>query len=74
MTLEQTKQALVFSQLSETTDEMGREVINALAHLVAAGEVDVFIDDSDGEVKFQAIPKGSERDGLESVIDEITRG
>jgi hypothetical protein len=74
MTLEQTKQALVFSQLSETTDEMGREVINALAHLVAAGEVDVFIDDSDGEIKFQAIPKGCAEDDLESIIDEITRG
>ena len=55
MTLEQTKQALVFSQLSETTDEMEREVLNALAHLVATGEVDVFIDDSDGEIKIQYI-------------------
>ena len=74
MTLEQTKQALVFSQLSETTDEIEREVINALGQLVAAGEVDVFIDDSDGLVKFQAIPKSSERDELESIIDEISRG
>ena len=58
MTLEQTKQALVFSQLSETIDETEREVINALAHLVAIGEVDVFIDDSDGEIKFQYITGG----------------
>jgi hypothetical protein len=55
MTLEQTKQALVWSQLSDTIDETEREVINALAQLVAAGQVDVFIDDSDGEVKFQHI-------------------
>ena len=55
MTLEQTKQALVFSQLSETIDETEREVINALAYLVETGQVDVFIDDSDGEVKFQYI-------------------
>ena len=55
MTLEQTKQALVWSQLSDTIDETEREVINALAQLVADGEVDVFIDDSDGEVKFQHI-------------------
>ena len=55
MTLEQTKQALVFSQLSDTIDETEREVINALAQLVADGQVDVFIDDSDGEVKFQYI-------------------
>ena len=58
MTLEQTKQALVFSQLSETTDKIEREVLNALAHLVAIGEVDVFIDDSDGLVKFQKITEG----------------
>ena len=58
MTLEQTKQALVFSQLSETTDKIEREVLNALAHLVAIGEVDVFIDDSDGQVKFQMITEG----------------
>ena len=55
MTLEQTKQALVWSQLSDTIDETEREVINALAQLVADGQVDVFIDDSDGEVKFQHI-------------------
>ena len=58
MTLEQTKQALVFSQLSETTNEIEREVVNALAHLVAIGELDVFIDDSDGEIKFQKITEG----------------
>ncbi len=58
MTLEQTKQALVFSQLSETIDETEREVLNASAHLVAIGEVDVFIDDSDGLVKFQLITEG----------------
>ena len=55
MTLEQTKQALIWSQLSNTIDETEREVINTLAQLVADGEVDVFIDDSDGEVKFQHI-------------------
>ena len=48
----------MFSQLSETIDETEREVINALAHLVAIGEVDVFIDDSDGLVKFQLITEG----------------
>ena len=74
MTLEQTKMALVFSQLSDTIDETEREIIKALGQLVAAGEVDVFIDDSDGEVKFQAIPKGCAEDDLESIIDEITRG
>ena len=58
MTLEQTKQALVFSQLSETIDEDEREILHALAHLVAIGEVDVFIDDSDGQVKFQLITEG----------------
>ena len=55
MTLEQTKQALVWSQLSDTIDETEREVINALAQLVADGQVDVYIDDSDGQVKFQHI-------------------
>ncbi len=74
MTLEQTKQALVFSQLSETIDETEREIIKALGQLVAAGQVDVFIDDSDGLVKFQMIPQSSERDELESIIDEISRG
>ena len=58
MTLEQTKQALVFSQLSETTNEIEREVVNALAHLVAIGELDVFIDDSDGLIKFQKNTEG----------------
>jgi len=55
MTLEQTKMALVFSQLSDTIDETEREIIKALGQLVAAGQVDVFIDDSDGLVKFQLI-------------------
>ena len=58
MTLEQTKQALVFSQLSATTNEIEREVVNALAHLVAIGELDVFIDDSDGLIKFQKNTEG----------------
>ena len=74
MTLEQTKQALVFSQLSETIDETEREIIKALGQLVAAGQVDVFIDDSDGLVKFQMISPPSGRDELESIIDEISRG
>ena len=55
MTLEQTKQALVWSQLPVNAGEDEIEVTNALAHLVAIGQVDVFIDDSDGEVKFQHI-------------------
>jgi hypothetical protein len=55
MTLEQTKMALVFSQLSDTIDETEREIIKALGQLVAEGQVDVFIDDSDGLVKFQLI-------------------
>ena len=58
MTLEQTKMALVWSQLSDTIDETEREIIKALAYLVASGQVDVFIDDSDGEIKFQYIPEG----------------
>ena len=74
MTLEQTKQALVWSQLPVNAGEDEIELTNALAHLVAIGEVDVFIDDSDGEIKFQAIPKGCAEDDLESIIDEITRG
>jgi phage gp36-like protein len=55
MTLEQTKMALVFSQLSDTIDETEREIIKALGQLVAEGQVDVCIDDSDGLVKFQLI-------------------
>ena len=55
MTLEQTKQALIWSQLSGTIDETEREIIKTLGQLVADGEVDVFIDDLDGEVKFQYI-------------------
>jgi len=74
MTLEQTKQALVWSQLPVNAGEDEIELTNALAHLVAIGQVDVFIDDSDGEIKFQAIPKGCAEDDLESIIDEITRG
>ena len=58
MTLEQTKQALVWSQLSVNAGEVEIEVTNALAHLVAMGQVDVFIDDSDGEIKFQKISEG----------------
>jgi len=74
MTLEQTKLALVWSQLPVNAGEVEIEVTNALAHLVTTGQVDVFIDDSDGSVKFQMISKSSERDELESIIDEITRG
>jgi len=58
MTLEQTKMALVFSQLSDTIDETEREIIKVLGQLVAEGQVDVCIDDSDGEIKFQYIPEG----------------
>ena len=55
MTLEQTKMALVWSQLPVNAGEDEIEVTNALAHLVEIGQVDVFIDDSDGEIKFQKI-------------------
>ena len=58
MTLEQTKLALVWSQLPVNAGEVEIEVTNALAHLVAIGQVDVFIDDSDGEIKFQKITGG----------------
>ena len=58
MTLEQTKMALVWSQLPVNAGEDEIEITNALAHLVAIGEVDVFIDDSDGLVKFQLITEG----------------
>jgi len=58
VTLEQTKMALVWSQLSDTIDETEREIIKALAYLVASGQVDVCIDDSDGLVKFQLISEG----------------
>ena len=74
MTLEQTKLALVWSQLPVNAGENEIELTNALAHLVATGQVDVFIDDSDGQIKFQMIPQSSERDELESIIDEISRG
>ena len=74
MTLEQTKLALVWSQLPVNAGENEIELTNALAHLVAIGQVDVFIDDSDGQIKFQMIPQSSERDELESIIDEISRG
>ena len=55
MTLEQTKMALVWSQLPVNAGEDEIEITNALAYLVETGQVDVFIDDSDGEVKFQYI-------------------
>ena len=55
MTLEQTKMPLVWSQLPVNPGEVEIEVTNALAHLVGTGQVDVFIDDSDGEIKFQMI-------------------
>ena len=58
MTLEQTKQALVWSQLPVNAGEVEIEVTSALAHLVEIGQVDVFIDDSDGEIKFQKITRG----------------
>tara|TARA_R110002051_G_scaffold29793_1_gene69293 strand:- start:49 stop:264 length:216 start_codon:yes stop_codon:yes gene_type:complete len=58
VTLEQTKMALVWSQLPVNAGEDEIEVTNALAHLVAIGQVDVFIDDSDGEIKFQYISEG----------------
>ena len=55
MTLEQTKMALVWSQLPVNAGEDEIELTNALAYLVETGQVDVFIDDSDGLVKFQYI-------------------
>ena len=55
MTLEQTKMAFVWSQLPVNAGESEIEITNALAYLVETGQVDVFIDDSDGEVKFQYI-------------------
>ena len=55
MTLEQTKMALVWSQLPVNAGEDEIEVTSALAHLVEIGQVDVFIDDSDGEIKLQKI-------------------
>ena len=58
MTLEQTKMALVWSQLPVNAGEDEIEVTSALAYLVETGQVDVFIDDSDGEIKFQYIPEG----------------
>jgi len=58
VTLEQTKMALVWSQLPVNAGEVEIEITNALAYLVASGEVDVFIDDSDGLVKFQLITEG----------------
>jgi hypothetical protein len=58
VTLEQTKMALVWSQLPVNAGEVEIELTNALAYLVASGQVDVFIDDSDGEIKFQYIPEG----------------
>ena len=58
MTLEQTKLALVWSQLPVNAGENEIELTNVLAQLVASGQVDVFIDDSDGEIKFQYISEG----------------
>ena len=58
MTLEQTKLALVWSQLPANAGENDIELTNALAYLVTTGQVDVFIDDSDGEIKFQMISEG----------------
>ena len=58
MTLEQTKQALVWSQLPVNAGEDEIEITNALAYLVEIGQVDVFIDDSDGQIKFQKITGG----------------
>ena len=58
MTLEQTKLALVWSQLPVNAGEDEIEITNALAYLVEIGQVDVFIDDSDGEIKFQMISEG----------------
>ena len=58
MTLEQTKLALVWSQLPVNAGENEIELTNALAYLVAIGQVDVFIDDSDGQIKFQKITGG----------------
>jgi len=55
VTLEQTKMALIWSQLPDNAGEIEIELLNALAHLVEIGQVDVFIDDSDGEVKFQYV-------------------
>jgi len=48
----------VWSQLPVNAGEVEIEVTNALAHLVTTGQVDVFIDDSDGEIKFQYITGG----------------
>jgi len=58
VTLEQTKMALVWSQLPVNAGEDEIELTNALAYLVGIGQVDVFIDDSDGEIKFQKITEG----------------
>tara|TARA_R110002020_G_scaffold459088_1_gene677006 strand:- start:582 stop:767 length:186 start_codon:yes stop_codon:yes gene_type:complete len=48
-----TKLALVYSQLPNNPSDEEVELVNALAYLVELGQVDVFYDDSDGEVKFQ---------------------
>ena len=55
MTLEQTKLALVWSQVPANAGENEIELANTLASLVASGQVDVFIDDSDGQIKYQYI-------------------
>jgi|TARA_R110000823_G_scaffold262650_1_gene383252 hypothetical protein len=58
MTLEQTKLALVWSQVPANAGENEIELANTLASLVASGQVDVFIDDSDGQIKYQYISRG----------------
>ena len=63
MTLEQTKQALVWSQLPVNAGEVEIEVTSALAHLVEIGQVDVFIDDSDGEIKYEHITRSCDDQG-----------
>lgn len=57
MTLEQTKLALIWSQLPANAEENEIELANTLASLVAGGQVDVFIDDSDGQIKYQYISR-----------------
>ena len=63
MTLEQTKLALVWSQLPANAGENDIELTNALAYLVTTGQVDVFIDDSDGEIKYEHITRSYDDQG-----------
>ena len=63
MTLEQTKVALVWSQLPANAGENEIELTNALAYLVTTGQVDVFIDDSDGEIKYEHITRSCDDQG-----------